>query len=151
MKKQCKAWIFITIHFITIFNLLCYFSIRSMWSGIIRYTAEPVPYILLGVIMVTSLIQTLLSLNKKYPLLMLVLFTIIDILFLILNGFIISLTLDASIYFIREFLYNSGFLLLIGGIFLAIMTLHKRAIFQKKMVSIHPFPFAASDRHFFTL
>ena len=132
MKKQCKAWVFITINFITIFNLLCYFSIRSMWSGIIRYTAEPVPYLLLAVIMVCSLIQTLLSLNKKYPLLLFVLFTIIDLIFLILNGFIISITLDASIYFIREFLYNSGFLLLIGGVFFAIMTLHKRAIFQKK-------------------
>ena len=76
MKKQCKAWVFITINFITIFNLLCYFSIRSMWSGIIRYTAEPVPYILLAVMILSALIQTLLSLNRKYTVVFSILFTI---------------------------------------------------------------------------
>ena len=65
MKKQCRPWLFLTLNIITIFNLLCYTSIRSMWSGIIRYTAEMVPYILLCVIILTALIHTILSLNKK--------------------------------------------------------------------------------------
>ncbi len=132
MKKQCRPWLFLTLNVITIFNLLCYISIRSMWSGIIRYTAEMVPYILLAVILLSALSHTLFSLNKKYPLLFTILFSIIDFVFLALNGFIISLTLDTSIYFIREFLYNGAFLLLIGGIFYAITMLHKHAVFQKK-------------------
>ena len=132
MKKQCKSWLFITINLITIFNLLCYYAIRSMWSGIIRYTADAVPYILLLVIAFCALIQTLFSINKKYPLILLILFTVVNLIFLGLNGFIISLTMDALIYFIREFIYSGVFLLIISGIFIAITTLHKHAVFQKK-------------------
>ena len=77
MKKQCKPWLFSTLNILTIFNLLCYISIRSMWSGIIRYTGEMVPYILLCIIVLTALAHTLLSLNKKYPLLLTILFSII--------------------------------------------------------------------------
>lgn len=132
MKKQCRPWLFLALNVLTILNLLCYISIRSMWSGIIRYTAEMVPYILLAVIILAALIQTLLSLNRKYPLLLTIIFFILDFIFLTLNIFIISLKLDAAIYFIREFLYNGAFLLLIGGIFFAITTLHKHAFFQKK-------------------
>ena len=132
MKKQCKPWLFSVLNILTIFNLLCYISIRSMWSGIIRYTDEMVPYILLCIIVLTALANTLLSLNKKYPLLLTILFSIINLVFLALNGFIISLTLDASIYFIREFIYNAGFLGIVIGIYLAITYLHTHAIFQKK-------------------
>ena len=132
MKKQCKSWLFITINLITIFNLLCYYAIRSMWSGIIRYTADAVPYVLLLVITFCALIQTFFSINKKYPLILLILFTVVDLIFLGLNGFIISITLDALIYFIREFIYSGVFLLIISGIFIAITTLHKHAVFQKK-------------------
>lgn len=132
MKKQCKPWLFLTINFITIFNLLCYVSIRSMWSGIIRYTAEWVPYILLGVIVFAALLQTLFSINRKYHSILCILFSLINILFLALDGFIISLTLDASMYFIREFLYHGRFLLIITGIFFAIIFLHKHAVFQTK-------------------
>ena len=57
MKKQCRPWLFLALNILTIFNLLCYLSIRSMWSGIIRYTAEMVPYLLLSVIILTALTQ----------------------------------------------------------------------------------------------
>ena len=132
MKKQCKPWLFLAINFITVFNLLCYISIRSMWSGIIRYTFNELPYILAAIILLSALGQTLFSLNKRYPLLISVLCGVINFVFLALNGFIISLTLDASIYFIREFMYSTGFLAIIAGIYTAIIYLHKHAIFQKK-------------------
>lgn len=132
MKKQCRPWLFIALNVLTIFNLLCYTSIRSMWSGIIRYTTEMVPYILLSVIVLAALIHTILSLNKKYPFLLTILFSVINIFFLALNAFIISLTLDASMYFIREFIYSTLFSGIIFCIYLAIIYLHKHAIFQKK-------------------
>lgn len=132
MKKQCKPWLFISINLVTIFNLLCYISIRSMWSGIIRYTAEMVPYILLGIIALAALTHTLFSINRKYPVIFTVFYIVINVFFLALNGFIISLTLDAAIYFVREFLYSGTFLLIIGVIFWAITSLHKYSIFQKK-------------------
>ena len=137
MKKQCKPWLFSTLNILTIFNLLCYISIRSMWSGIIRYTAEMVPYILLCIIVLTALAHTLLSLNKKYPLLLSILFSIINLFFLALNGFIISLTLDASIYFIREFIYNAGFLGIIIGISLIIEISYFLVLTSISSPSIH--------------
>lgn len=132
MRKQCRPCFFIFIHFITLFNFLCYFAIRSMWAGISRYTIEPLPYILLAAITLCTLITTLFTLNRKYPVLIAILAAIIDILFLILDGFIISLMLYASPYFIREFLYGALFLGIIGGIYWLITTLHKLSIFQKK-------------------
>lgn len=132
MKKQCRPLLFIIINIVTIFNLLCYTSIRSMWSGIIRYTIEPMPYILLIIIAFCALLHTLLTINRKYPVFFAGVFVIVNLFFLALNGFIISLTLDASMYFIREFLYSGAFLLVIGIIFWAITSLYKHAIFQKK-------------------
>ena len=79
MKKQCKPIIFIVVNALLVFNLLCYFGIRSMWSGIIRYTFEPMPYILLFVLVATALSTTMLSMNKKYPLLMAIWGGIVDI------------------------------------------------------------------------
>ena len=78
MKKQCKPWLFLAINFITVFNLLCYISIRSMWSGIIRYTFNELPYILAGIILLSALGQTLFSLNNTS-------FTIPTIIFYLFN------------------------------------------------------------------
>ena len=132
MKKQWKPWLFFANHILTIFNLLVYISIRSMWSGIIRYTAEMVPYLLLCAISITALISVLFTINKKYPALWGIFSIIINFIFLALNGFIISLTLDAWMYFVREFLYSAGFLGILYGIYRAVLYLHKRAIFQKR-------------------
>ena len=132
MKKQWKPWLFITSNILTVFNFLVFISIRSMWSGIIRYTAEMVPYLLLCVIFCFAFIHTIFSINKKYPALFALFSIIINMLFLALNGFIISLTLDAWMYFVREFLYGVGFLGILFGIYCSVIYLHSRAIFQKK-------------------
>lgn len=132
MKKQWNPWLFIVINLITIFNLLCYYSIRSMWYGIIRYTTEPMPYILFAVIILTAFINTLLTINRKHPMVIGILIVIVNLFFLALNGFIIYFTLDASMYFLRELLYSGLFLCIIGGIFWAITCLHKFSVFHKK-------------------
>ncbi len=134
MKKQCKSWIFISLTLLTIFNLLCYFAIRAMWSGIIRYTFEPMPYILLATLTATALGMILCTMNRFYPILFAVFTGILDILFLGLDAYIISLTIEATHYFIREFLYGALFL----GMILLIVTLWtilpKIPWFQKKWI-----------------
>lgn len=132
MKKQCKPWIFLLLNFISIFNLLCYFAIRSMWTGMIRYTTEALPYILFAIIFSCALISTLFSLHRKYPILIAVFAGFVNLLFLALNGVIIFITLDATPYFIREFFYGALFLLLVGSIYWVITSLHKCRIYQKK-------------------
>ena len=67
MKKQCKPILFLATNVLLVLNLLVYFAIRSMWSGIVRYTFKPMPYILLAVLVITALVSTILSMNKKYP------------------------------------------------------------------------------------
>lgn len=134
MRKQCKPWIFLSITFLTVFNLLCYFAIRSMWSGIIRYTFEPMPYILLAVLTVTALGAVLFSMNKCYPVPIAVFAGLIDILFLVLDAYIISLTTEATHYFIREFLYSVLFVAVIGLLLYLWIVLPKKTFFQKKWV-----------------
>ena len=132
MKKQTKPWFFITITILAIFNLLCYFSIRAMWSGIIRYTFDSMPYLLLAGIIVTSLGTTILVMHKKYPRFIAIIAGLVDILFLGLDAYIISLTTEATHYFIREFLHGFAFLGSIGVILLLWFYLPKQKWFQKK-------------------
>lgn len=132
MKKSCKPAIFLALNGLLIFNLLCYFGIRSMWSGIIRYTFEPMPYILLFGLVATALSCTICSMNKKYPLLLAIWAGIVNLLFLGLDAYIISLTTEATHYFIREFLYGLGYLAVIALLVFIGCHVSKMAWFQKK-------------------
>lgn len=134
MKKQCKPWIFISITFITLFNLLCYFAIRSMWSGIIRYTFEAMPYLLLFVLAATTLSTVLFALNRCYLILPAIWAGLVDILFLVLDAFIISFKIEATHYFIREFLYGARFLGILAIILYLWISLPKKTFLQKKWV-----------------
>ena len=132
MKKQCKPWLFIAINVFLVLNLLCYFGIRSMWSGIIRYTFDSMPYILLFTLVGACIFSTLLSLHKKYPLISAVFFTLLGLLFFGLDAYIISLTTEASHYFIREFLYGLSYLAVIALLYCLIFVLPKTALFRKR-------------------
>ena len=90
MKKQCKPIIFIIINALLVFNLLCYFGIRSMWSGIIRYTFGSMPYILLFTLVAACLTATLMTINKKFRLVPAILFFVLGLVFFGLDAYIIS-------------------------------------------------------------
>ncbi len=134
MKKQCKSWFFLAITILTIFNLCSYFGIRSMWSGIIGITNNAVPYILLVVIFITALGMFLCTINHYRPRLFAIIALIINIIFLGLDGYIVSVTLDATRYFVRETLYNFLFIGVIGLIVYAWTILSKKKFFQQKWV-----------------
>ncbi len=134
MKKNLKPVIYITINALLVFNLLCYFGIRSMWSGIIRYTFEPMPYILLFVLTATTLAATALAMNRKYPLAMMIWGGILDVLFLGLDAYIISLTTEATHYFIREFLYGLFYVGIIALLVFGFCYISKMQWFQKKWI-----------------
>ena len=121
MKKQCNQKLFIVINVLLILNLLVFWSIRSMWSGIISIVGKPMPYILMAVLTITALTVTTCSLYKKRPLILSIFAGVLDVLFLGLLGYMLSVTQDSWQYFIREFFYGVVFLgtigLLIGLIF----------------------------------
>ena len=135
MKKQCNPRLFLGINIFLIFNLLCYFGIRSMWSGIIRYTFDSMPYILLFTLTGACIIATLLTLNKRYPLIPAIIFLLLGLLFFGLDAYIISLTTEASHYFIREFLYGLLYLAGIALLYCLIFYLPKHSFFQRKWIS----------------
>lgn len=132
MKKQCKPLFFISMTALAIFNLLCYFSIRSMWSGIIRYTFDAMPYLLLLGIFVTAMGMVILTMLGRYPRFPVFIAATVNILFLGLDAYIISLTTEASHYFIREFLYGVAFLGSLGVILFLWFYLPKAPWFRKK-------------------
>lgn len=132
MKKQCKPLFFISMTALAIFNLLCYFSIRSMWSGIIRYTFDAMPYLLLLGIFVTAMGMVILTMLGRYSRFPAFIAATVNILFLGLDAYIISLTTEASHYFIREFLYGVAFLGGLGVILFLWFYLPKEPWFRKK-------------------
>ena len=111
-----------------ILNTLIFWSIRAMWSGIIAIVGKPIPYILMVVLAITTLVATLCSMNKKQPLSLTILGCVLDVLFLGLNGYMLAVTQDSWAYFIREFFYGAAFLgataLLIFLIFYAAFPVH---------------------------
>ncbi len=133
MKKQCKQWKFIAVNVFLVLNLLCYFAIRSMWSGIIQLTFDALPYILLFILAGASITCTLMSLNKKYYTVAAIVFGVLGLVFLALDAYIISQTLDAYPYFIREFFHGVLFLGVIGVLYGLIFVWSKTDLFQKKI------------------
>ena len=132
LKKQCKPWLFISINVFIVLNLLCYFGIRSMWSGIIRYTFDSMPYLLLFGLVGACLCATLMSLHKKFYLIPGILFSLIGLVFLGLDAYIISLTTEASHYFIREFFYNLLYVGIIALLYCLIFVFPRFELFKKK-------------------
>ncbi|MBQ6843160.1 MAG: metallophosphoesterase [Agathobacter sp.] len=117
MKKQCKPFILLIMNILLVLNLLIFWSIRSMWSGIIAIAGKPAPYILFIILVTTTFLITTLNMYKK-PLFPAVIFAcFINILFLGLSGYILSVTLDSLHYFVIEFFRSTAFL---GGIALFI-------------------------------
>lgn len=116
MKKQCNAKLFLIVHIGLVLNLLIFWSIRSMWSGIINIVSEPVPYILMALLTLITIGTSICSLYKKHPLGLGILGCIFDIIFLGLHGYMLAVTQDSWQYFIREFLYGTAFLGIITGL-----------------------------------
>ena len=135
--KQKKPWLFILVTILTLLNLCSYFGIRSMWSGIIRYTFDAMPYILLAVLMATAIGMVLCCINKRYPLILTIFGILINLVFMGLDGYIISLTLEATHYFIREFAYNALFLGgILGCVALWFLVVKKHMFHQKWIPSV---------------
>lgn len=110
MKKQSNSKIFLIMHVFLILNTLIFWSIRSMWSGIIAIAGKPVPYILMAVLAITTLTVSICSLYKKRPLALTIFGSVLDIIFLGLHGYMLSVTQDSWSYFVREFLYEIVFI-----------------------------------------
>ena len=127
-----KKLYFTTI--LLVLNLCVYFGIRSMWSGIIRVTFNELPYILLGVLVLITITSALFIINNKKSLIIFILGLVINLLFLGLNGYIISNTLDSTPYFIRESLYNLLFVLGIALIVFLWIQIPKYTKLQKSVV-----------------
>lgn len=117
MKKQCKPFLFLIMNVLLILNLLIFWSIHSMWSGIIAIAGKPAPYILFGILVITTFLVTTLSMYKKPLLPSMIWGCFICLLFLGLNGYMLSVTLDSLHYFVLEFFRGTAFL---GGIALFI-------------------------------
>jgi len=92
------------------------------------------PYILLAVLVATVLAVTILSMNKLYSRLVAVWAVILNILFLGLDAYIISLTTEATHYFIREFNYGLLYIAIIAALVFISTFVSKMAWFQKKWV-----------------
>ena len=134
MRKNKKKIFFMTNALIGLFNLLVYFSIRAMWSGIIRYTFNAMPYILLALLVGLVLLSGVLIIKQRYPLFISIPLMIYNLLLLGLDGYIISETTEATHYFIREFMYGLMFVGIIITITYIVSQIPKRRWFKSSFV-----------------
>ena len=109
MNKQCNTKVFTIMNVLLLFNLLMFWSIRSMWSGIIAIAGKPVPYILMAVLTIFTLATSICSFYKKRPIPLAIFGCILDVLFLGLVIYMLSVTQDSWSYFIREFFNGAAF------------------------------------------
>lgn len=110
MKKECNPKLFLAMNILLVLNLLIFWSIRAMWSGIIAIAGQPIPYLLMAILAITAIIVSICSLYKKRPLALGIFGCVLDVIFLGLLGYMLSVTQDSWPYFIREFLYGVVFL-----------------------------------------
>lgn len=105
MKKQNKC-LFIIATVLAVFNMLLFFAIRPMWSGVILYAGHPAPYIIMAIIILMCICAGIFIYRRRHPLVIGIIFTTAGVFFLALESYIIALTTEAYLYFIREFLYG---------------------------------------------
>lgn len=120
MKKQCRPWLFALITGMAILGAIGFYSVRSMWSGIIAMLGDYSPYILMAVIILCAAAAATLLLTKKRPVLPAVLLAVVSLFYLGLEGYILSVASDSIKYFAREFF---GCLLILAGLFAIIWLL----------------------------
>lgn len=134
MKKTCKPWVFFLITAFSLFNLLCYFAIRSMWSGIILYLGQAAPYLFLLFHVLSCFLGIILCIKKKYLLLPGIYLLLECLFFFVADAYIISQTTEAYIYFIREFFYGLAFLLFLFLLMFLLFGFSKTKLFAKSYV-----------------
>lgn len=134
MKRMWKPWLFILITVFALLNLLCYFAIRPMWSGIIRYLGQPAPYLLLLLNVVSSLLGVILCMRKRYSPIAGIFLILESLFFFIGDAYIISLTTEAYVYFIREFLYGLAFVLFLAVLMFLLFGFPKTKLYSKAYI-----------------
>lgn len=104
MQIKSKHWLSIAAAILSLFNLLCFYSIRSMWSGIIAVLGQSSPYFLLGIIFVLSIVATVRVLYRKNTLWVTSVILVMSSFFFAAECYIMSVTWNNYRYFIREFM-----------------------------------------------
>ncbi|HRV72477.1 MAG TPA: metallophosphoesterase [Eubacteriales bacterium] len=104
MKRRMR-WLPYVTSALALVNLLIYFAIRPMWSGIIAIIGQASPYIILSVIIALAVTSVTLLLVKKRCLAFELAALILGLFFAAVEAYIMSVTIDSYRYFLREGVY----------------------------------------------
>ncbi|MEG1527976.1 MAG: metallophosphoesterase [Clostridia bacterium] len=112
--KQSKLWLSITSTVISVFNVLCFYAIHSMWSGIIAILGKASPYIIIALMFLIAVASLIILLSGKRYLIPTIIFSVLTLFFFVVECYIISVAYDSYKYFLREFAIAFGFTALIA-------------------------------------
>lgn len=132
MKKDLKLWASVVLASLAVFNTLLYFSIRSMWSGIIAILGSSSPFIIMAIIFLLAVVSVLMLFFNYRKLLPSIIIFAAEIFFLAVEFYIISVTFDSLIFFIREFALAFLCLALFSLIVYALFFFPKTKLFNVK-------------------
>lgn len=98
---------------LSVLNVLFFYAIHFMWSGIIAILGSSSPYIIMALIIIIAVSALILRLTRRNNPVFSVIFIVASLFFLAVEIYITYVTRDSLYYFIRTFLRGA---LVLGGI-----------------------------------
>lgn len=136
MKKVSKLWFSIAVAALAVFNVLFFYSIHAMWSGIIAILGTASPYVLISIMFLLAVFTVLMLLGNKRMLIPTIIAAVISLFFFVVCCYVLSVTFDSIKYFVREFAIGLGFTALIALFVYILFYFPKTKLFQSKSVKL---------------
>ncbi len=134
MKKECKQWFSIVVASMSVFNVLFFYAIHSMWSGVIGVLGTSSPYIIMALLFVIAVTSVIMLLAKKRNLILTIVCLALTLFFFVAEWYIFSVTYDSGKYFLREFFIGLGYTALIALFIFIVWYLPKTRLYNSKIL-----------------
>lgn len=103
MKREMPKALAIIIAVLALFNLLFFYSLHSMWSGIVAVLGTLSPYFVISIMFIMVVIAVILFFKKERPLILNIILAVLDLFFFGVEMYMLYVCKSDVLYFIREF------------------------------------------------
>lgn len=105
MKRQMPKTLAIIIAAMSLFNLLCFYALHSMWSGIVVILGTISPYIIISVMFLIATACIIMFFYKVRPLVWNIVFGLLSLFFFCVEIYMLIVCKGTMRYILREFGY----------------------------------------------
>lgn len=116
MNNKAKKILSVTAAALSVFNVLYFYAIHFMWSGIIAILGSASPYIIMGIIAVLAALSVITVLCGKHGAVRSIITLVLSAFFLAVEIYITWVTRDSLPYFFRTFARGLLIMLAVGAV-----------------------------------